>query len=397
MTWKQPEQLKSELLRLWQRGELLRDALTGNARFPLRLTLKCPGSSDITDRFDAVRAWAAELAALTSVRLEWRTLRHRVQGPQKIPARAFVDTLEDALRWLGKHQEWARYGELVSSTRQAQPCLLPWLEKRPMQALALYGEWPLLLAVVARMLAQPRPGLYLRQLDLPGLHSKFIEAHRGVLAELLDLALPPEAVDSNKTGVSQFAARYGFLDKPNRIRMRVLDAKIATGPGATGLGLIGPDLTLDSDSFSRLQLSVSYIFITENEINFLSFPEVAGAIVIFGAGYGWEALARSDWLKRCDIHYWGDIDTHGFGILDQLRGYFPHVHSFLMDRQTLDAHSPFWGSEAQPLLTELRRLTPAERSLYIDLRDDRISVGLRLEQEHIGFDWLQTSLQKLLG
>jgi hypothetical protein len=33
---------------------LLRDAVTGNARFPLRLALKVPGSADITDRFDAV-------------------------------------------------------------------------------------------------------------------------------------------------------------------------------------------------------------------------------------------------------------------------------------------------------------------------------------------------------
>jgi hypothetical protein len=65
------------------------------------------------------------------------------------------------------------------------------------------------------------------------------------------------------------------------------------------------------------------VFITENETNFLAFPEVADAIVVFGAGYGWEALARASWLHRCQLHYWGDIDTHGFAILDQLRGYFP--------------------------------------------------------------------------
>lgn len=53
-----------------------------------------------------------------------------------------------------------------------------------------------------------------RQVDLPGVHSKFIEAHRGVLAALLDLALPVDAVDITKAGVSQFAARYGFLEKP---------------------------------------------------------------------------------------------------------------------------------------------------------------------------------------
>jgi hypothetical protein len=37
----------------------------------------------------------------------------------------------------------------------------------------------------------PRPGLYLRQLDIPGLHTKFVETHRALIAELLDrIAFP---------------------------------------------------------------------------------------------------------------------------------------------------------------------------------------------------------------
>ncbi len=66
--------------------------------------------------------------------------------------------------------------ELVANARQTQPCLLPWLEKRPLQALDLYAEWPLLLAIVARLIAQPRPGLYLRQLDLPGIGFDWLKA-----------------------------------------------------------------------------------------------------------------------------------------------------------------------------------------------------------------------------
>lgn len=52
-----------------------------------------------------------------------------------------------------------------------------------------------------------------------------------------------------------------------------------------------------------------------------------------------EALARAAWLDRCQLLYWGDIDTHGFAILDQLRGYFPSAAPFLMDRGTLVASS----------------------------------------------------------
>lgn len=391
MTWTAPKDLKAQLVRLWERGELLRDAVTGNARFPVRLSLKPPNSADITDRFNEVRDWAAELAATNSVRVEWQELRHRVQGAQKLPASVWVETLEDALIWLGKRREWERFSVQVASTRQTHPALLPWLEKRALRALELSAEWPRLLAVVTWLVEHPRPGIYLRQVDLPGVHSKFIEAHRGVLAELLDLALPAAAVDLSKTGISQFSARYGFVEKPTRIRLRVLDPALRVVPASTC-----PDVTLDADSFSRLELAVKRVFITENETNFLVFPPVRDAIVIFGAGYAWGALARGQWLKNCSIHYWGDIDTHGFGILDQLRGYFGHVDSFLMDRATLDAHSAVWGCEDKPLVADLHRLTSAESALYDALRDNRIRAGLRLEQEHIGFRWLTHHLQHLL-
>jgi hypothetical protein len=81
--------------------------------------------------------------------------------------------------------------------------------------------------------------------------------------------------------------------------------------------------------------------------------------------------------------------------LDQLRGHFDHVISFLMDRPTLDAHAAIWGHEDNPLRVDLHRLTPEERALYDDLRDNRIRVGLRLEQEHIGFHWLTQRLEQL--
>jgi hypothetical protein len=382
--------VKAQLARLWERGELLRDEVTGQSRFPLRLALKAPNSADITERFDEVRAWAAELAALDSVRVEWRELRHRVQGAQRLPSCVWVESLESALTWLGKGREWDRFTDQVAATRRALPALLPWLEKRPLQALDLSEQWPRLLAVVAWIVEHPRPGIYLRQVDLPGVHSKFIEAHRGVLAELLDLALPAGAVDFTQSGAGHFAARYGFLQKPARVRFRVLDPSVRIIPGA---GL--PDVTLDADSFSRLNLDVRRVWITENETNFLAFPPVRNALVIFGAGYGWDALARSDWLRNSPIHYWGDIDTHGFGILDQLRGHFERVASFLMDRATLDAHAPAWGKEEHSLRTDLPRLTFEERALYDDLRHNRIRPRLRLEQEHIGFGWLARRLEVL--
>jgi len=265
------------------------------------------------------------------------------------------------------------------------------MSRRSLQALDLADRWERLLAVVAWLQAHPRPGVYLRQVDAPGVDSKFIEAHRGVLTEMLGSALPPEAVDTHASGTAQFARRFGFLDKPVRIRFRLLDPALPSLPGCEGL----PDITLDAASFAALALPVERVFITENETNFLAFPEVGRAIVVFGAGYGWEALARAAWLHRCRLHYWGDIDTHGFAILDQLRGYFPRAASFLIDRETLLAHRSHWGEEPEPASHDLSRLTTEEAAVYDDLRFDRLQPRLRLEQERVGFEWVNERLRGL--
>jgi hypothetical protein len=175
-----------------------------------------------------------------------------------------------------------------------------------------------------------------------------------------------------------------------RIRFRVLDPERALLPGA-----LVQDITLDAESFARLGPNVARVFITENEINFLAFPQVKDSLVIFGAGYGFEMLSKAEWLSRCRIYYWGDIDTHGFAILDQLRSQFDHVESFLMDRNTLLAFEALWGEEEKQTLRDLPRLNLEERALYDDLRDNRIRKNLRLEQERIGFGWVESALSAL--
>ncbi len=393
MVWTTPSDAKAQLTRLWERGDLLRPIVTGEPSVAIRLTLKGPNSSDMTDRFDAVRAWATELAEVPQIRVEWREVRHRVQGVQRLPDKLWIDTVDSALAILGKRRVAEQFSQLVEMTRVEAPGLVPWLAKRPLQAIDLVDQWPRLLAVVQWIVAHPRPGIYLRQVDVPGVHSKFIEAHRVFLSELLDLVLPEVVVQNSGAGIGQFASRYGFLEKPIRIRFRVLDEAVPCLPVST----VRPDITLDARSFAGLELPVSRIFITENETNFLAFPPVAKAIVIFGAGYGWDALANANWMARCAIHYWGDIDTHGFAILDQLRRYFEHATSLLMDRETLLLHESHWGEEISQTIHDLPRLLLEERALFDDLRDNRIRKNLRLEQERVGFQWAMDAIEHASG
>jgi hypothetical protein len=372
---------------------LLREYLSGGTLFPLRLTLRAPTSADISDRFDAVRAWATALATMSEVHVIWRDVRHRVQGMQRVPESLWVDTVDDAVSLLEKAPDCAAFVEVIALTDAHMPELRPWLSRRPLVAAQLASDWQRLLTVVSWIVAHPRSGRYIRQISLPGIHSKFIESHRGVLSELLDQVLPADAIDMTRSGIAHFSARYGFAQKPTRIRFRELDPRRSLLPG-----LAGADIALDAESFSKLNADVKRVFITENETSFLTFPSVPDGIVIFGSGYGWDALAKADWLNRCAIYYWGDIDTHGFAILNQLRRHFRAVTSILMDRTTFDTHADSWGSEASPVMTDLPGLTAEEGSLYNDLRYRRLQpdVFLRLEQEYVDYAVVEAALRRII-
>jgi len=391
MTWTTPADLKAQVRKLWDRGLLLASLVSGEAIFPRRLTLRGPDSRELSERFPEVRIWIAQLSAGGGpYRIEWRRVNHRVLGTNELPAAIWIDQLSDALGLIGKRRAADQFASLVELTREQQPDLLPWLERRPLQGLDLVEDWPRLLEFVAWLRQHPRPAIYLRQLDLPGVHTKLIEGHRSVLAELLDLVLSEDRIDRTQTGVGGFCRRYGFLEKPSRVRFRILDPAVRLLPVEAD-----QNITLTQAAFASLALPVRKVFITENEINFLAFPAVTDAMAIFGAGYGFDNLATATWLHDRAVFYWGDIDTHGLAILDQLRGHLPHAVSFLMDEPTLLAHRRLWGAESQPETARLTRLNAAESALYDRLCRNHWGERIRLEQERIGFDFLRDRLQGL--
>ncbi len=220
----------------------------------------------------------------------------------------------------------------------------------------------------------------------------FIETHRAVLAELFDLVLEPDSVRTEYASATEFHSRYGFRSKPSRIRFRIID------PTIRWASLEGtPDVEMDADSFAALRLPIHRVFVTENEINFLAFPNVPGAIVLFGAGYSIPLLRHAGWIASLRLYYWGDIDTHGFAILDGLRGHFGHVESMLMDRETMLRYRSSWSLEAAQVKRALYALTPDETRLFKDLQDGAFGDGARLEQEKIAYPHLASVLQNLLA
>jgi hypothetical protein len=157
------------------------------------------------------------------------------------------------------------------------------------------------------------------------------------------------------------------------------------------------EVTLRTDELAHLELSVSTVFVVENEVTFLAFPAVPRAIVVFGSGFASSRLSELPWVADKDVVYWGDIDTHGFAILNRLRGHLPRLRSILMDRETLLAHRQHWTAEASPTRRPLTDLTDKEQSAFGDLVAERYGPGIRLEQERVRFSRVRDALAPWTG
>jgi len=151
------------------------------------------------------------------------------------------------------------------------------------------------------------------------------------------------------------------------------------------------------EKFAELDLAVKRVFITENRTNGLAFPPMPDSMLIFGLGYGVDRLAEVPWLREADVWYWGDIDTHGFGILNRLRAKLPGARSFLMDRATLLTRWEPWVEEPEGKRFggDLALLALEEHALFDDLRCDRLGTRVRLEQERIAWSWLNARLREI--
>lgn len=407
-SWTTLADLRVLSLKAWSTGSLLRELLEPTGLYPRRRSLKRPTAAALLSDYAAARAWASELfAAAGPFSLETAEVGRSTIGTNVLPAAAVFESAGDEVGFAGKARDASRFLELAGRMAALDPSFRQWVLRKPLKLLDL-GADALTAALVALWLRDnPAPGLYVRQISLPGVHTKFIENHRRVIDELAEalrpVALPevpsggedlpevPAEPDSllgqfaARTPAARFAARHGFVHPPELVRFRMLDPAVPLLGGAR-------DVTVTAGAFSSLRLPVTQVIVTENLVNFLALPERTGSLAIYGGGYGFSSLRDAAWLRDCEVLYWGDLDTHGFRILDELRAVHPDVVSVLMDEETLLAHRDGWGQEPSPSRAELTRLTPAERALYEALGNNAYGAAVRLEQELIRWDW---ALRKL--
>lgn len=402
-----PAEIRQKALKLWESGRILQSALQDDPTqsgvmagqpetsplFPWTINFRKPNARQQLEDFSAIRSWMEKLKSQSreasgyGYEVIYKTINHRQLGEQRLPDYVVFTAREDLLRFIQKRREFEQQYATATESIARYPVLKQWIGSRPRQFSKYHTDWLALLTVCEYFLKYPRPGCYVRELDIAGIDSKFIEQHRGILSELLDCLLPAAAIDSSIQGNKQhgFERRYGLKYVEPVLRLRLLDTTLCPQPGMS-------DISLPLSQLRHWPVPCETVFITENKINGLSFPDVPAAVVIFGLGYGVDSLAEIDWLHGKRLFYWGDIDTHGLSILSRLRSYFPEVESLLMDAGTLEEYSTLCVDEpiGARCAGKLTNLSTAENQLYQQLQQSH----QRLEQERISMQALHRALFK---
>lgn len=297
--------------------EARRWASLGTQQVPTRLTSTDP----------------AQVAAIAGRTTHWRTASGRVT--------ALLDTW--APRTVG------RGGELRSAVRRHAAALIALTDE----------DFHRLQAVLSWLVGHPDSGAYIRQLPVRGVDTKWTKNHRGVVTAL--------------HGAITGAPDLGLATMPDLVRVRFLDPSLAP------VGL--RDVSAPVPELDALDISPDVVLVVENLETLVALPELPGVVVVLGAGHALNRLSGIGWLAAAhQLLYWGDLDSHGFAILDRFRSHFPGVTSVLMDRATLQRHLDLCVAEPRPTRATLTRLTTEEAAA---LEMVRAHGDLRLEQERI--------------
>lgn len=372
--WSTPDDIASQVRRPWDNGSLLRDYAAGSPFEVVDLPLRGPKPSQIGDDLDAVRSWVTRLDAGRRddkrYSLTWHTIGGRRIGRNDVPARALVSSFDQAWELLGVRAEVKRFDDILAAV-DGLAAVREWAVNNPHRALELHDDLPRLSAAYVWLDSHRGSGRYLREISAPGVDTKFAERYRPVLAAMLRTPTTP----------SGFLSALGLATKPEFVRIR--PAMISGLPAAV------TELAMRPRELAALAVRPRSAVVVENEITYLSVEVPPDGVVIWGKGFDVDRVGRLPWLVDVDITYWGDVDTHGFAILDRLRAWLPQTRSILMDRETLLAHRERWGDEERPTRASLARLTPSELDLYTDLVTDRLGQRIRLEQERIDWSWVQ--------
>jgi hypothetical protein len=364
-------------------------SLTENKDEPFFPLIIRSDKGNVNDDFSSRSKELAELIAHSKNSLgkgytiEVKKTNSRLNAGQTGIEKIFFETEDDYLTFIMKKSEAVRIRNVlvvfIEQSDMTKESLYDWAAASLDDLKKEYENefWQNIILCVKWFKNNPHSNLYIREIPLP-VHTKFIESSRRIIHSLL----------SSERLVS-FENQHGLRSKPVLVHFRALSKRTPLCIGKKEVS----EVVLPLDDFADLPGTplldgIEKIFIVENEIVYLTFPEAEHALCIWGSGYEVAKLASCVFLSDYALYYFGDIDEHGFDMLSLYRSYFPKTRSFCMDEQTLSA---FDGcrvfGKTLPSDKVPEHLTDDERAVFMRLR--AAPQRNRLEQERISNQYLK--------
>jgi hypothetical protein len=366
-----------------------RDALLGADAGAYTVALDPPSTAEISARASDVSAWLIRwrkwAAQHPEVTLRSGTVRTKF-GTQPVHTHLDIpDTLALAGLNLDTATHWQRARARWDQLRGQRPgqAVRPWLAR--IVDLDDY-DFSTLLAATTWFRAHPRSGLTVRSVPVPGMHTKWLARHRGMV-----LACLGTSINSN-----EFTESTGDVD-PVEIPADELDALgLRALPREVGIILADPvlravvgglrQISAPVDELADLQIHPDAVLIVENKEPALAWSDTAGLVVIHSLGNHLDVLSRLSWIPHDRTWYWGDLDRHGFTLVSRARTMVPRLASLLMAPDDITAYQPLGVEEGldrydQPdstlTLAETRALTALQRTeeKYLRIEQERIPIS----------------------
>jgi hypothetical protein len=381
------KEIFNKVFKIYSSGKLFTDFIEDGALFVLEIKLPILKQSDLKGNYSIVLNECSSLKK-ENFELLYKEFNFKNMGLQKLPIAINFRNRESFLNYISKFDEFEQFKKNYKKIVFKFPLLKEAILKKPFLVLDYAGIWDELFLVCDFFIKNPKPNIYTRELSIAGVDTKFIEKNKKILDIIFSILL--KSCDK-KDEISSFS-NYGFEKKyflkypMPVVRFRILDETQKLSELS--------DISVTIAEFKKLTLACENVFIVENKITTLSFPSLNNSIVIFGSGYGIESLKDVEWLNNKKLFYWGDIDTDGFAILSQARGFFKNINSIFMDEITIERFAKYSVKESKAKIfkKKLLNLKDEESIIYNRLINDYYSKGFRLEQERIPFDYIKERL-----
>lgn len=373
-----PDDVRDFLVRRFNNQQ--QNWLIGEGGWPLDVGLGVPTEKDVADDPGGVRNWVSGWASRTGPgQVTWVERQFARLGTQRFPVKLCFESASEVAAVVGQTKRWnlavERYQRIVGRWAAFGQSTTAIAAKFNVLADYSSDDFERLFSLLEWFEFNPSSDLYLRQLPIEGLDTKWIEQRIAVVCNFLRILRDqPES--------KGFYELCGLRRQPHRVRIRLLCSELRAIVG--GLG----DIEAPIAELAALSISPRVVVIVENQETGLAMPDIPEAVVIMKLGNAVSALDALPWIRGSTMVYWGDIDTHGFAILHRARRILPDLRSVLMDEATLLGHLSLCGEEAvQCSNAELELLQAHERAVFNGLKANTWGQQLRLEQERLPWTW----------